>query len=131
MKIIKVALIEDDAAIVDMYQGYFKLTGGFEIKVANDGAHGLELLQSYTPDVVLLDMMMPTMSGVETLTRLRKLSNGDSYKVIALTNMKDDDTMKTIKTLGVSEYLVKAENSPAKIQEYIRSVVGVAAPAAA
>ena len=124
MKNIKVALIEDDAAIVNMYVTRFNLTGGFEVRVANDGLHGLELIADFKPDIILLDMMMPRMSGVETLTRLRKLPKGETYKVIALTNMKDTDTVNTIKLLHVSDYLVKAENSPGAIIERVRSIVG-------
>lgn len=123
MKNIKVALIEDDTAIVNMYVTRFNLTGGFEVRVANDGLHGLELIADFKPDIILLDMMMPRMSGVETLTRLRKLPNGETYKVIALTNMKDTDTVNKIKLLHVSDYLVKAENSPGVIIERVRSIV--------
>lgn len=123
MRNVKVALIEDDTAIVNMYVTRFNLTGGFEVRVANDGLHGLELIADFKPDIILLDMMMPRMSGVETLTRLRKLPNGETYKVIALTNMKDTDTVNKIKLLHVSDYLVKAENSPGVIIERVRSIV--------
>lgn len=124
MKDIKVALIEDDAAIVDMYVTRFNLTGGFNVRVANDGAGGLKLIQDFEPDITLLDMMMPRMSGLETLARLRKLPNGEDYKVIALTNMKDVDTVSKIKLLHVSDYLVKAEHPPGEIVERIYQIVG-------
>ncbi len=123
MSNIKVALIEDDKAIVEMYLMRFNLSGGYEVKVANDGASGLELLKSFEPDVILLDMMMPKMSGVETLTKLRKLPNGKKYKVIALTNMKDEDTVAQIRKLGVEDYIVKAEQAPSVIEERIKRVI--------
>ncbi len=107
-----------------MYVTRFRITGGFEVKVANDGARGLELIHTFQPDIILLDMMMPRMSGIETLTRLRKLPHGEDYKVIALTNMKDNDTVNKIKLLHVSDYLVKAEHSPGAIVERIYSIVG-------
>ena len=124
MKDIKVALIEDDKAIVDMYVTRFKLTGGFEVGVANDGLDGLKLVKDFEPDIILLDMMMPRMSGIETLTSLRRLPHGQRYKVIALTNMKDNDTIKTIKLLHVSEYVVKAEHTPGEIVEKIYTILG-------
>lgn len=123
MNIIKVALIEDDTDIVNMYVTRFNLTGGFEVQVANDGTHGLELIRTFQPDIILLDMMMPRMSGIETLTRLRSSAHGEDYKVIALTNMKDSDTTKQIKLLHVSDYLVKAEHSPGAIIERIHSIL--------
>lgn len=124
MKTIKVALIEDDDAIVQMYSLAFSVKPGFEVRVANDGAKGLELITSFNPDIILLDMMMPHMSGVEALTRLRKLPHGDKYKVIALTNMKDADTVAKIKQLHVSDYLVKAEQSPATLIKRIKDILG-------
>ncbi len=124
MKTIKVALIEDDDAIVQMYTLAFSVKPGFEVRVANDGAKGLELVASFNPDIILLDMMMPRMSGVETLTRLRKLPHGEKYNVIALTNMKDADTVAKIKQLHVSDYLVKAEQSPATLIKRIRDILG-------
>lgn len=124
MKTIKVALIEDDPAIVRMYTMALELKTDFEVKVANDGAEGLELIKSFNPDIILLDMMMPHMSGVEALTHLRKLPRGDKYKVIALTNMKDADTVAKIKQLQVSDYLVKAEQSPSSLIKRVQEIMG-------
>jgi DNA-binding response OmpR family regulator len=122
MSNIKVALIEDDINISDMYVARFNITGGFEMKVAHDGASGLELIKAFQPDVILLDMMMPLMSGIETLTRLRNLPNGGTYRVMALTNMKDDDTIAKLKLLNVNDYIVKAEMSPGIIVERTRKL---------
>jgi DNA-binding response OmpR family regulator len=124
MSNIKVALIEDDVNIADMYLTRFNYVGGFDIKSALDGASGLELIRTFKPDVILLDMMMPKMSGIETLTRLRQLPNGESYRVIALTNMKDEDTIAKLKELNVNDYIVKAEMSPGLIVERVRSLAG-------
>lgn len=121
-KKIKIALIEDDQAIVQMYTMRFGFSDDLEVKVANDGASGLELIKNYQPDVILLDMMMPTMSGAEMLTQLRALPNGTDYRVIALTNMKDDDIMARINRLGVQYYLVKAEVPPEQIEAHIREL---------
>ncbi len=124
MKTIKVALIEDDHAIVQMYTMALKLKSNFEVKVANDGAEGLELIKTFDPDIILLDMMMPHMSGVEALTHLRKLPHGEKYKVIALTNMKDADTVAKIRQLHVSDYLVKAEQSPSSLIKRVQEIMG-------
>jgi DNA-binding response OmpR family regulator len=123
MKSVKIALIEDDASIVQMYAMAFESKAGFRVAVANDGAEGLELIKSFDPDIILLDMMMPRMSGVETLTRLRKLPHGESYRVIALTNMKDANTVAKIKQLHVSDYLVKAEQTPSSLIKRIQAIL--------
>jgi CheY-like chemotaxis protein len=119
---IKIALIEDDHAIVQMYVARFGFSDDLEVRVANDGASGLELIKSFKPDVILLDMMMPTMSGAEMLTKLRDLPNGGNYQVIALTNMKDDDIMARVDKLGVQAYLVKAEVPPEQIEAKVREL---------
>lgn len=119
---IKIALIEDDKAIVQMYTVRFSFSDDLEVKVANEGVSGLKLIEDYHPDVILLDMMMPTMSGAEMLAKLRALPKGKSYKVIALTNMKDDDIMKRINSLGVQAYLVKAETPPEQIEAAVRKL---------
>lgn len=123
MSNIKVALIEDDKDIVSMYTQYFALTGGFDVSAANDGATGLALVAKIKPDVVLLDMMMPTMSGIEALTKLRALPNRNSFKVIALTNMNDPDTTAKLHQLGADDFLVKANTPVAQLGSHIRSVL--------
>lgn len=123
MGTIKVALIEDDKDIAAMYAQRFDMVGGFEVRIADNGESGLALLKTFTPDIILLDMMMPVMSGLETLTRLRKMPQGGSYKVIALTNMDDPDTTKAINKLGVVGHIVKANSSPGQVVERIKEAV--------
>ncbi len=123
MKAIKVALIEDDKDIVSMYTRFFELTGGFELVSASDGESGLVLVRKFNPDVVLLDMMMPRMSGIETLAKLRQLPTRSSFKIIALTNMNDDDTVAKIHSLGADDFLVKANTPVARIQDHIHKVL--------
>lgn len=115
----KVVLIEDDVAISDMYVKRFAFSGKLEVYVAHNGVAGLELIDKVKPEIILLDMMMPTMSGLETLTRLRKQANGTDYKVIALTNMNDQDIVRKIQDLGVQDYLVKASTPIAEIEQKI------------
>ena len=119
MKAVKIALIEDDTAIVDMYATRLRMVEGFEVKVANDGAAGLELIKSFSPDLVLLDMMMPRMSGMETLEHLRKLPGGKNMAVIALTNMNDPDTTKALKKYHVIDHIVKADTTPSGVVEKV------------
>ena len=121
-KSISVLLIEDDADISSMYSQRFALESGFTVRIANNGQEGLNLLKTFHPDIVLLDMMMPKMSGLETLQLIRKLPNGEKIKVIALTNMNDPDTVKAVEDLGVIQHIVKADSNPGKIVEIVRSI---------
>src|SRR4051812_19448434 len=87
----KVAIIEDDMAIVQMYRTKFE-SEGYDVSTAPDGATGLELIDSFQPDIVLLDLMMPNMNGLEMLSKLRSQPNGREAKVVVLTNMGDTET---------------------------------------
>jgi DNA-binding response OmpR family regulator len=64
----KVLLIEDDPLIYRLYQKLFSLEG-FEIELAENGQLGLEKLKTFHPDILLMDIMMPTMNGIEMLTQ--------------------------------------------------------------
>lgn len=121
-KVISVLLIEDDKAISSMYQRRFDFEGGFNITIANNGQEGLNDLKTLNPDVILLDMMMPVMSGLETLKLIRQLPNGKSLKIIALTNMNDSDTSQTIVDLGVTDHIIKANTTPGVIVEKVREL---------
>lgn len=124
MSTINILLIEDDKDISDMYVRRFDFEGGFTVAVANNGLEGLKALEHSKPDIVLLDMMMPTMSGLETLQKIRQLPNGANIKVIALTNMNDPATVSEIEKLGVVKHIVKANTTPGVIVDTIRQVVG-------
>lgn len=122
-KIPKILLIEDDKDISDMYVRYFELVGSYDILVANNGLEGLKQFENFKPDLILLDMMMPTMSGLETLQKLRAKPAGANIKIIALTNMNDPNTVKTIEKLGVTKHIVKANTTPGLIVEAVNQML--------
>lgn len=119
----RVLIIEDDKAIASMYVQRFELEGGFDVSVASNGQAGLESIAANRPDVVLLDMMMPTMSGLEALQKIRALPKGKSLQVIALTNMNDPDTSDAIKKLGVTKHIVKANTTPGEVVDVLRNLL--------
>ena len=82
----KIAIIEDDQAISQMYRIKFE-TEGYEVEIAENGKLGLELVENFRPDIILLDLMMPEMSGDEMLAKLRQTDFGRDVKVIILTNV--------------------------------------------
>ena len=79
----KIAIIEDDIAIVQMYRMKF-LSLGYEVVVAGNGKIGLEIIENETPDIVLLDLMMPIMRGDEVIEALQKTDWGKRTKVLRL-----------------------------------------------
>lgn len=116
---VKIAIIEDDQAISQMYRIKFE-TEGYEVETAPNGKVGLELLEQMRPDIVLLDIMMPEMNGDEVLQKIRATNWGKDTKVIILTNMGEQEAPASLKTLGVSAFIVKAEMTPRQVAEKVK-----------
>lgn len=119
---IKIAIIEDDASIVQMYQTKFEAEG-YEVKTAGDGVAGLQLLQDFAPDVVLLDLMMPNMNGLDMLSKLRNAPGGREVRVIVLTNMGDTETATKVYKMAADDYIVKAEMTPSEVLGRVKDLL--------
>lgn len=120
----KIAIIEDDAAINQMYRMKFEATG-FDVEVADNGTHGVALVEKFRPDLILLDISMPEMTGDEALMEIRAHDWGKGIPVIILTNLGEEEAPKTLKTLGVSGYIVKAEFTPRQVVERVKETLGI------
>jgi DNA-binding response OmpR family regulator len=115
----KIAIIEDDAAISQMYRFKFE-ADGFEVETAENGVLGLELVESMKPDIILLDLMMPEMSGDEMLAKLRATDWGKDIKVVILTNKGEQEIPATVKELGVSAVILKADMTPRQVEDVVQ-----------
>jgi len=116
---IKVAIVEDDSAISQMYRIKFEAEG-YDVETAENGLLGLKLCEEMKPDIVLLDLMMPEMRGDQMLVKLRKTSWGKNTKVVILTNMGEQEIPSSIKDLGVSAVILKADMTPRQVAELIK-----------
>lgn len=121
----KIAIIEDDIAISQMYRMKFEVEG-FLVETAENGQTGLELIQQFQPDIVLLDLMMPEMTGEEALRELRKQPWGTDVRVIILTNVSQEEAPKSLNELGVEAFIVKAEMTPKEVAELVKSKLATA-----
>jgi DNA-binding response OmpR family regulator len=119
---IKVAIIEDDMAIVQMYRTKFE-SEGYEVATAPDGLTGLQLIESFQPDIVLLDLMMPNMNGLDMLGRLSNQPSGKNAKVVVLTNMGDTETATKVYKMAADDYIVKAELTPKQVAERVKALL--------
>lgn len=118
----KVAIIEDDMAIVQMYRTKFE-NEGYDVETAGDGESGLELIESYEPDIILLDLMMPNMNGLDMLSKLRGQAGGRERKVVVLTNMGDTETATRVYKMAADDYIVKAEMTPKEVAERVKALL--------
>ncbi len=116
----KIAIIEDDQAISQMYRIKFEAEG-YTVETAENGKLGLQLIEHMRPDIVLLDLMMPIMSGEEMLTRLRATQWGKDVKVIILTNKGEQEIPPEVKQLGVTSLILKANMTPRQVAELVKT----------
>ncbi|HEX7963031.1 MAG TPA: response regulator [Candidatus Saccharimonadales bacterium] len=115
----KVAIIEDDEAISQMYR--IKFEGeGYEVETAENGKLGLELCQEMRPDIILLDLMMPIMTGEEMLAKLRGTAWGKKIRVIILTNRGEQEIPPQVKELGVDAIILKAAMTPRQVAQLVQ-----------
>ena len=114
-----IAIIEDDQAISQMYRFKFEAEG-YNVETAENGKVGLELLESLKPEIILLDLMMPEMTGDVMLEKLRATSWGKNMKVIILTNMGEQEIPAKVKELGVSAVILKADMTPRQVADLVK-----------
>lgn len=119
----KIAIIEDDHAIAEMYELKLKHLG-YQVAIAKDGEEGLQLVKSFVPDLILLDLMLPGITGEVVLQQLRTTDWGKSVRVIVLTNVSQDEAPKELQTLDVDHYILKAHHTPSQVAKIIREVLG-------
>lgn len=119
----KVLLIEDDSLMVKMYNMKFT-HDGFDVETALDGEEGLQKAKSTKPNVIILDIMLPRMSGTEVIEKLKQDAITKDIPVIVLTNLNvtEDDVAKC-KNLGAKEILAKTEVTPQEVVDKIRKYI--------
>jgi DNA-binding response OmpR family regulator len=119
----KIAIIEDDPVISQMYRMKFE-ADGFDVQLANNGKRGVDMVESFAPDIILMDLQMPEMGGAEALGIIRKHEWGKHVPVIILTNLGEEEAPKNIRELGIHSYIVKAELTPRQVVGRVKEALG-------
>ena len=120
----KIAIIEDDSVISQMYRMKFE-ADGFEVRIANNGRIGIDLVKSFKPDVILLDIQMPEMNGAEALKQIRTQDSSKTTPVIVLTNLGEEEAPSELRALGIHSYIVKANLTPRQVVAHIKKAINV------
>ena len=120
----KIVIIEDDLAISQMYRMKFE-TDGFEVYLADNGQSGVDLVKTVQPDIVLLDLLMPEMSGHQTLAEIRADQNIANTPVIILTNTESEQAEIEAQQLGIEAYIIKANETPTQVVAKTKEVLGI------
>ena len=116
----KVILVEDDELFVKMYQKKFSREG-IDLEVAFNGEEGFNKISELKPDVIILDLMMPEMGGVELLGKLRAKAELKDIPVIVMTNLNTgSEEVSEASNLGVKETVLKTNVTPEEIVGIVR-----------
>jgi DNA-binding response OmpR family regulator len=120
----KIAIIEDDAVINQMYRMKFE-ADGFDVQVADNGKTGVALVETFLPDIILMDLQMPEMGGEEALKNIRAKEWGANIPVIILTNLGVEESPKSLRELNISSYIVKAESTPSQVVAKVKDTLNL------
>ena len=118
-----VLLVEDDAVVLLAYREKF-LREGFNVETARDGLDAMKSLRAAKPDVVILDLMMPRLNGVDVLKFIRAEPNLKSVPVIILSNACMSDLADEAATIGADLALLKSGCTPAQLITAINNLLG-------
>ena len=104
----KILLVEDDIALAAVYRSRLEIEG-FDIREVNNGEDALSAALEFKPDLILLDAMMPKISGFDVLDILRNTPETAGIRIIMLTALSQPKDKERAESLGVDEYLVKSQ----------------------
>lgn len=114
-----ILLIEDDPFLVDIYTTKFK-RANLEVEVATDGEEALAKLKAKTPDLVVLDLVLPRIDGWEILSKIKANPKLKNLKVVVLSNLGRKEEVEKGLKLGATKYLIKAHYTPSQVVEEVK-----------
>lgn len=120
----KILLVEDDDALASVYLTRLQAEG-FEVRRVPNGEDALAAALEYKPDLILLDVMMPKVSGFDVLDILRNTPETANLKVIMLTALSQESDKQRAESLGVDDYLVKSQVVIADVVDRIKTHLGL------
>ena len=119
-----VFIIEDNKELIRMYERAFRL-GGYGVDSVFDGAEGFSRLEKMQekPDAIILDVMIPTMSGLDVLRHIKQDKNLKNIPVIILTNSFNGENADLFLSLGASQYIIKLETDAKEVVNKVTQVI--------
>ncbi len=120
----KLLLVEDDDGLANVYQMRLEAEG-FTVKRVPNGEDALAAALEFRPDLILLDVMMPKVSGFDVLDILRNTPETANVKVIMLTALSQDSDKEKAESLGADDYLVKSQVVIADVVERVKHHLGM------
>ena len=118
----KILVVEDEEILLTALKEEL-LSGGYDVEGAVDGVEGLGKAKSFMPQLILLDLVMPKMDGMEMLQRLKAEATLRDIPVVILTNLSDYDRISEALSQGAMDYLVKANYKLEDLLDKVKTVL--------
>jgi CheY-like chemotaxis protein len=118
-----ILIVEDEKPLQDVLADVLSKRG-YTVITASNGKEGLDRACEERPDLILLDIIMPVMDGLEMLRELRQEEWGDAIEVVLLTNVSDNEKLAEALEIGAFDYLVKSDHTIDTITDAITTKVG-------
>ncbi len=119
----KILFIEDDPLIIKIYTT--RLTAdGYQVFSAENGEEGAKIAETEIPDLIVLDLMMPKLDGFGVLERLRANSRLKKTPILVYSNLAQEGEAERAKSLGATEFIIKANLSPTEMVEKLKKYLG-------
>ena len=116
----KILIVDDEEPILTMYGA--ALTS-HEVLTASNGEDAIKMIEKESPDLVLLDIIMPKSNGLDVLEKLKNGKETSQIPVIMLTNLPEEASADKARSLGAKDYFVKAEFEPEKLAEKVEELL--------
>ena len=126
----KIVIVEDNPSLSDIYKTRLELLG-YTCFVGYNGITALYFIQKELPDLVLLDLMIPDISGGQVLETMRKSDWGKEIKVLVISNLNESEAPANLRQLGIEGYAVKANLSNDQIDQLVNNILNPSSPPAA
>jgi DNA-binding response OmpR family regulator len=120
----KILIVEDDMFIRDIYQVKFSQEG-FDVTTAEDGIKALEILEQMVPDIILLDIIMPYMNGMEVLKKIKEKDSLKKIPIIMLTNISEKEKVTEGTELGIDDYIIKSHFTPSEVVKKVNALLNI------
>lgn len=121
----KILIAEDDRYLINALRVKL-LKAGFDVKMALDGKELLQVLEAFTPDLILLDLVLPIIDGFVVLQKLKSKDEWKKIPVLVLTNLSQKEDVERTLSLGVVDYVVKATTDLDGVVNKIKSILNIA-----
>jgi len=118
----KILLVEDDPFIMDIYRTKFEKEG-MEIDIVKDGEEALKKIKEEPFDLLLLDIVLPKVSGWEVLEKIRENPPKKALKIVVLSNLGQKREVEKALNLGAVKYLIKAHYTPLEVVEEVKKLL--------